>query len=55
MDYMTPKTLDNMYNVSHLMFYEYIKTSKLYGVIWRPLWNFAYRKGYLRLPEWQPS
>ena len=29
------------------MFYEYIKTSKLYDVIWRPFWNFAYRKGYL--------
>ena len=30
------------------MFYEKnIKTSKMYDVIWRPFWNFAYKK---RLP-----
>ena len=50
MDYMTPKTPIKCIT---LLFYEYIKTSKLYDVIWWPFWNFAYRKG--RLPEWQPS
>ena len=37
------------------MFYENIKTSKMYDVILRPFWNFAYKKGSLRLPELQLS
>ena len=39
MDYMTPKTLDNMYHT--LMFYEYIKTSKLYDVILAAILEFC--------------
>ena len=42
-DSVTPKTPDNMYHT----FMKNIKTSKMYDVIRRPFWNFAYKK---RLP-----
>ena len=50
-DYVTPKTPDN----THLMFYEKHKNILMYDVIWCSFWNFAYKKGYLRLPVCQLS
>ena len=51
--YDPPKNPDNMYHTKYFMKNKKKKPSKMYDVILRPFWNFAHKKGCLRLPEWQ--